>query len=331
MLTEKFGKNNRLDYISNIKAIAILMVIFLHSGSPLFYQLGQISMKRWYVTVIYDSFVRCCVPLFLIISGATILNKDYKIKDWFVDKIFKRLFLPFLFYSLIVIFLNKGSIFSILNLANIGYWFSFFGIILTLYLLYPIIRIWLSNTNVSLIYYFILIWFISMILSFWFPKFTLFSTNFVYGYIGFPVIGYLISNINTKKFKYFGLLAYLTFSILVFCFTISICLKSNIYNEKYFEYLSPFVILMSVGLFLFVKNINFIFKNKMFVLIRNFLSDHSYGIYFLHPLIISRFYYLHVIINPVFSDWIIFILGVVITSSIVYFLNKIPIIKNFVG
>lgn len=332
MSIEKFGKSNtKLEYISNVKAIAILMVVFLHSGSPLFYQLGKIGIDKWYITVFYDSFVRCCVPLFLIVSGATVLNKDYGVKDWFVNKIFKRLFLPFLFYFLLVVFVNKRSIFSFFNLVDIGYWFYFFGIILTLYLIYPIIRIWLKYTNIRWIYYFISIWFISIVLSFWYPKFTFFSTNAIYGYVGFPILGYLISKIDTKKFKYWGLLIYLMCGFLIFFSTLSICLKQNIYNEKYFGYLSPLVILMSIGLFLFIKNINFVFKNKIIISMRNFLSDHSYGIYFLHPLVITKFYYLHNIIHPVYSDWIIFVAGVIITSLIIFILNKIPIIKNFIG
>jgi surface polysaccharide O-acyltransferase-like enzyme len=321
----------KLEYVSNIKAIAILMVVFVHSASPLFYQLGQVDMRRWYITTIYDAFVRCCVPLFLIVNGATVLNKDYETKDWFVNKIFKRLFLPFLFYFLIVILVNKKSIFSIFTLVDIGYWFHFFGIILTLYLLYPIIRIWLKNTNIRWVYYFLALWFVSMMLNFWFPKFTLFSTNFVYGYVGFPIIGYLISNMDTKKFKYWGLLAYIVSGLLIFGLTALLCLKIHSYNEKYFDYLSPLVILMSVGLFVFVKNIKFVFKNKIFVFIRDFLSDHSYGIYFLHPLILTKFYILTNFIHPVFSDWMIFGAGVTITSLIVYILSKIPFIKDFAG
>ena len=329
---KKFGKNNiKLEYISNIKATAILMVVFLHSASPLFYQFGKISMGRWYITVFYDSFVRCCVPLFLMISGATVLNKDYKIIDWFVNKIFKRLFLPFLFYFLIVVLLNKKTIFSIFNLVDIGYWFPFFGIIMSLYLLYPIIRIWLKNTDFYWIYYFLGVWLFSMIISFWFPKFTLFSTNFIYGYLGFPVIGYLISKVDTKKIKNFGLFVYLMSGLLISYLTIRICLRQNNYNERFFLYLSPLVILMSIGLFIFIKNINFVFNNKIIISIRNFLSEHSYGIYFLHPLIVSYFYYLHNKIHPVYSDWIIFIIGISITSLIIFIFSKIPVIKHFVG
>ena len=322
---------NQLEYVSNIKVVAILMVVFLHSVSPLFYKLGQVSMGRWYVTVFYDSFVRCCVPLFLIISGVTVLNKDYKPKDWFINKILKRLFLPFLFYFLITVFLNQRPLISFFHLSEIGYWFPFFGIILTLYLIYPIIRIWLKNTPIFWIYYIVIIWFISMVLNFWIPTWTLFSTNVIYGYVGFPILGYLISKINTKKFKYIGLLIYIASSLLIFYLTISFSLNKTTYTEKYFTYLSPLVILMSIGLFVFIKNINFIFKNKKIVLVRNFLSSHTYGIYFLHPLIISRFYYLHNIIHPVYSDWIIFFIGIFTTSFIIYFLTKIPILKKIVG
>ena len=320
----------KFEYISNIKAVAILMVIFLHSASPLFYKYDQISNSRWYVTLIYDSFVRCCVPLFLMVNGASVLNKDYKFKDWIKDKLFLRLILPFIFYFFVVCIVNKRNISNFFYLADIGYWFPFFGIILSLYLIYPIIRIWLKSTKIIWIYYLLFIWFVSTILSFSFPKFTLFSTNAIYPYLGYPILGYLISKINTFRYRDFGLVLYIVSSLITLYF-VYITNQSIVYDEKYFGYLSPNVILMSIGLYVFLKNITYVIKSKTLINVRNFLSDHSYGLYFLHPLIITNFYFLHRIIHPIYSDWIIFIIGVVITSSIIFILSKIPVLKNVCG
>lgn len=330
--------NSYLDYISNVKAIAILMVIFLHSVSPLFYLYGTIDIHKWYTTVIYDSFVRSAVPLFLLANGVTVLTKDYAIKDWIINKILKRLILPFLLFYLLVIVVKHRPISSFFILTEIGYWFPFFGTILTLYLLYPIIRVWLKHTQIQWINYFIIIWFVSTLIKFYMPNFTLFSPNFIYGHIGFPIMGYLLSKINTKKYSLIGLLVYLFSTIIIIVLTIFISAQNQAPYENYFNNLSPFVISMSIGLFIFIKNLKININNKYLLYIRNFLSNNSYGIYLLHPLIIERFYFLHDKIDPLLSDWIIFILGIFITSLIFYIfqktlvlsrhINKVIIIKN---
>lgn len=320
-----------MEYISNIKALAILMIVFLHSGSPLFYQLNEIDFKSWGITVLYDSFVRCAVPLFLMVNGVIILSKDYQLKDWLVNKIWKRLTLPFLFYFLIVVLVNKVSLSSIFVMTKIGYWFTFYGIILTLYLLYPIIRIWLKYSKKIWIYYFLIIWFIANIINFFYPQFTFFSPNFIYLFIGFPVLGFLLAQINTEKYKLHALALYFASAFLVFIFTCRSSLNQGLPNEKFFEYLSPLVILMSLAAFVFLKNFNFHLQNKYLVEVRDFLSNHSYGIFFLHPLVISKLYFLHAYIRPVFSDWLIFFFGITITSIILFILSKVPFLKKVIG
>ncbi len=335
VLTEKSAEKSvssksRIEYIANIKAIAILMVVFLHSASPLFYQHNAISNSSWYITVLYDSFVRCAVPLFLIANGALILNRDYTMKNWILDKIIKRLILPLIFYAGLVMYVNHIPLSSLRNLSSVGYWFPFIGIILTCYLMYPVIRVWLKHTTKNLIYYFLLLWLISMVIRFISPSFDLYSTSFIYGYVGFPVFGYLMTKIDAHKYYRLGLPFYLLSVGLVFTFTLLTNLH-GVSNESYFEYLSPFVISMSLGLYVYLKEVNIVIKNRFVRLIRDFLSDHSLGIYFLHPLILTRLYFLHSAIHPVFSDWLIFTLGIVVTSCLICFMSKIPLLRYVSG
>ena len=227
--------------------------------------------------------------------------------------------------------INRKPIISLFILSDIGYWFWFFQTIITLYLIYPVIRTWLKHTKITWIIYFLLIWLLSISINYWAPDTTIISTDFIFIYVGYPIIGYLLTKIDLSKYKNFGLLAYILSALLIFTLTILYTNQDNLVQERWFIYLSPLVIINSIGLIIFIKQICLSIKIKYIISMRNFLSNHSYGIFFLHPLIISRFYFLHNTIHPIFSDWIIFGLGIIITSVIIYILSKIPYIKSLAG
>ena len=117
------------------------MVIFLHSYSAICYQIAHIPQSEFLNAVFWGSFVRVCVPLFLIVNGITILGKNYPIATWIFEKTILRLLVPVVFYGLIFMF-NKHSIKieEFLSPGNICYHFHFITIILTLYLIYPLIK-----------------------------------------------------------------------------------------------------------------------------------------------------------------------------------------------
>ena len=54
-------------------------------------------MPYWWVGNVADSLVRFAVPVFLMLSGATMLGKEYSLTD-FYKKRFLRVFLPFVFW-----------------------------------------------------------------------------------------------------------------------------------------------------------------------------------------------------------------------------------------
>ncbi|OWP82967.1 hypothetical protein BWK59_13040 [Flavobacterium davisii] len=70
--------NENLSWITSLRVLATFSVIFLHSASAILYLYGTISAFDWWIGNIYDSIVRFCVPIFLMISGTLILSKDYE-------------------------------------------------------------------------------------------------------------------------------------------------------------------------------------------------------------------------------------------------------------
>ena len=107
---KKFG-------ISILRIIATFSVIVIHVSGPLVVKYGQISNFDWNIANFYDSISRYSVPMFFMISGALLLNKDYQLKD-FLKKRLGKIALPFLFWSIFYSLFNRYALDD--ELFNIG-------------------------------------------------------------------------------------------------------------------------------------------------------------------------------------------------------------------
>jgi surface polysaccharide O-acyltransferase-like enzyme len=92
----------KLYWADNLRVIAIFSVILVHVMDPLFENNPSVS-PVWWIGNIYGSFVRYCVPIFVMLTGALILPKDYELK-YFLKKKFIRNFFLFFFG---VLFINS--------------------------------------------------------------------------------------------------------------------------------------------------------------------------------------------------------------------------------
>jgi surface polysaccharide O-acyltransferase-like enzyme len=165
--------NENLNWINALRVLATFGVIFLHTTADILYQYGSIAEIDWWIGNIYDSSVRFCVPVFLMISGALILSKTYEnLKEYLIKRVL-RVLLPFLFWSAIYIAIDifgklfKGeqmtfseilslTFLKLKNGASFHLWYIY--LIIGLYLFFPILNKWLLNSNKTEITYFLAIW-----------------------------------------------------------------------------------------------------------------------------------------------------------------------------
>lgn len=71
----------RLIWVDLVRTIAVLAVIVLHVSAWPVTQFGKIPVEAWWWANAYDSLVRPCIPLFVMISGAVLLTRktwDYR-------------------------------------------------------------------------------------------------------------------------------------------------------------------------------------------------------------------------------------------------------------
>ena len=328
-------KKERIFYYGLLRAIAIIGVIICHVDlffGPLTTPTQIIAQKT------FHDIGRMGVPIFLMLSGALLLNKDYGDLSQFLKKRFTRIIYPFVFWIIILLaelyYFNYYPSymwkFFIGEQSVTWYFWTLIGI----YLFIPVINSFIKEYGETGVKYFLAIWFFTMILKTFniYPLWPSFDLNYFASYIGYPILGYWLStkkfNISDAKVCFLSLITLLvTLSIFAYLDYTSSHLINLIYENI-------FIIFMSSGLFLFIEYLDKL--NKFNSIKNNFigtavisLSLCSYGMYFSHGLAI-KFLSLH---NPKSNLMfpVMFVLTIFLSWLMPYILSKIPYLKKFSG
>ena len=95
-------KHQNIDWINNLRIIALYAVIMLHTSAVLLAQYGKVPFGDWLTADIYNALTRFAVPVFVMITGALLLHREYELGDFFKKRL-SRILTPFLFWSLVYI------------------------------------------------------------------------------------------------------------------------------------------------------------------------------------------------------------------------------------
>lgn len=332
-MTEVHKIKNEYFGISILRILATFSVIMIHVSGPIVVDYGNVSNFDWNIANFYDAISRYSVPIFFMISGALLLNKDYRLMEFLKGKLIK-IVLPFiiwsLFYSIINRYVLNEETFDIIKIIKDVFYGSeyhlwFIYALIGVYLTVPIIRQWIKRASQKEILYFIIIWIITLVigipgLDVYFPK-----IDFVYfsGFIGYFVLGYYLS-----KFKSIGKCTAVLFIFLGLIITIYgtyfYTIKTSKFFGYFYEYLNLNTLLVSSGLFIILHKKK-IFNKKMKSSI-SILSKCSFGIYLIHPLIL-RLFRLNsfdvYMFSPIISIVIISLSCFIISYVIIFCIKKI--------
>lgn len=351
---------NRIEYGNFLRAFSIVFVVLIHSSGDLLYnfptQSNSYDFSSWLTAVFFNSISRFSVPIFIMLSGATLLSphKSETLQDFF-KKRFLKIIPPFLFWSFIYALYSSGELIAhgkpidlkpLFNKFLFGETFHhlwFVPMILGLYFITPILRTFLKSASKQDIEYFLLLWFFSTSISSYFPTFILVKYLGWLGYAGFYLAGFYFSHFAFSKPKVLYFLGFCA-CLVTFLGTWTFSLNFNKLYEGFFLYLSPNCIFMSFAIFVFVKNLS---SNKYFIKIQNnkivnTLSDNSFGIYLIHLLVIEYLKHGYLGFQVYNNNFIGFqiptflAVPLLLFSSLflslffVLFLKKIPLLKLFV-
>ena len=108
--------NYRIEYITNVRVFATLLVILFHSYAPYFYNIG-LNLDFPYVSIYKDIFIleeTIQMPLFVFLSGYlfTFLHRKGKYKSFseLMRKKVQRLLLPYIVFGILIYFSIPKSV-----------------------------------------------------------------------------------------------------------------------------------------------------------------------------------------------------------------------------
>ena len=352
----------RIFYYDVLRAIAIMGIVFCHASIA--FVLAGIHNPSFYVAAFFDCFRDFSIPIFVMLSGALLINRRDSLVEFFKKRL-SRLFIPFLFWVIIYIIYSAAYIkhsFDIHDAVDI-----FFGTSGTLGVAFWFI--WM------IIIVYCLIFIINMCIEFGNKKRGNFENKFIYlltalsaGYIAcshfgllnpygskllyfmsfitYVIIGYFIahydfvgSRVGTTKIIIISSVASIAlYGYYIFGFVVPNSISSNHFVYKgYFNLLILALSISIFALFKYLSKTGYLgdIEDKHLGKALITLSKYSFGLYLCHYLILHilkinliGFYHNQ---NPIIWIPILVITTTLISLAILAILNRIPYLNRFTG
>lgn len=304
---ERHGKE-RILYIDILRILSVFSVVVLHVSAPLLSDLYSNGTSWWWVGNIIDSLTRWSVPILIMVSGALLLDsKKEQSALQFLKRRMGKIIIPLIFWSFAYmawvnradINITAGTIRTyVLNFyegnVHIHLWYMY--MIVGLYLITPILKVWIKHARVDSIKYLVIVWFIVNGIINFIQKFTGLQTGFIFDFfhwsIGYYVLSILINRLEItdsrkKRVYILGALGYIVTVVGTYIFT---KYNGGQYVPHFYSFYAPNVIFMTIGVYVLGRDINWnsIIKKESFLykMILE-LSSTSFGIYLVHLLILD--------------------------------------------
>lgn len=344
-------KTSRVSWISFASVISTIAVVMLHTNGCFW----QFSTERyWFTANIIESVMYFAVPVFFMISGATLMEyRDrYSTKEYFKKRIAKTV-VPFLIWSVIGLLYRllthtitiessaKGIsdiVIKILNGQMIAiYWFfpAIFGIYLCMPLFAAVRKELRERLFISLILIsFVLNYCLPFICAIW-PGIG-YANNIPFwivdDYLIYVLIGYLVSKKEIgAKFRYLSYCLGFLGLLLHICGTYFSSIAAGTIVDTYKGYSNVPCLLYSVGVFIFLKQLGVRIKNEKIINFIELIGKYTFAIYLLHWFVMDMLCRLfeistYSIVYRVGGAFLIFGICIVVT----FVIRKIPVVRNIV-
>lgn len=302
--------SSRLIGLDILKIAAALGVICIHVSATIMNNVPVLT-GNWVVAFLFDSSVRWCVPIFLMVGGGLILGHESSpesLSD--LLSLYRRRILP-----LLVTFFVWSAVYCVFDLLAAGwngwshllarlitgkYHLWYIQMLIGIYVLLPALALLRSNRFIS-IYFLLAMLSLSTICAIA-PLVPLgdgvrefingMSINF--GYVGYFLLGSILFETPLKFSGRAHLITFLLLLIINSALAIIICFGEHSLNATLFDYFSPFVALQSTVLYSafaraqkirIKENTHETFekRSKLFVV----FSNNGLGVYILHLMIVE--------------------------------------------
>ncbi|WP_125567046.1 acyltransferase [Companilactobacillus insicii] len=340
-------RRKRIIYIDIIRVVAMLAVVFAHTCANILIA-GPSSSRTWAPANMLVTVTEIAVPLFYMISGATILNssKTTDIKYLFKHRLV-RVGVPFIIWAIIsaVYFqtINEGfNLGAIVNKVALLYHqpvvtaFWFLYPLLGFYLVSPAIKAFIDKASDSVINYILILWYITNIflpglVSSLPPEsgiyFTAYGSVFTFlsRMAGYFILGYKLSNVDKEKIN-------LKLHLNTFIIGMLLAIANMYVISKYSLQQKPLASLLTAALLPFLASSAFLilkkFEDKYPMRIQSSvetIAPLTYGIYLTHGIVIDLVQH---VINPL-NYLAVFPVAILVCIVFVWALSNIPFINHY--
>ena len=338
---------NRILYFDVLRILATFCIIMIHvSGLYVTSEYGGVDFA---FGAVLNSFARVGVPIFIMISGANMLKESKQIetktflKKYVVSVALILLFWSFFYVAVYEIFMPLVSdrIFSFKNviefflLGHFHLWFLY--MIIGLYLLTPVLKLFVKKENKTKVLYLIGV---LVIFAFVPETLSLFDNEYInivvelfesfkipMGYLAYYLIGWYLSQfeLENRTNKVFTILGVISVAGTI--------VTTIFYHEKMSIYVNVqlTVLFASVWVFVLFKDIFKKQENEKLCKISEKLSKLTFGAYLTHILFITACTL--IIPESLFAPIrliIIYIITTVASFTASFVISKIPYVKTLV-
>lgn len=337
-----------------MRFVAILAVIMIHT-SAIFVISSDGTTADFVLANVLDSLSRFSVPLFLMISGALMLNEKKEIDNkkifrsaagffvllvvWsIIYSLYDTVLLPYLSSSPISI---KSAILSAIK----GYghlWYLY--VTVGLYLITPVLRLFVKLKNNKTVKYFLILSvavcfatpFVNTVVSVCLPGNSFvsqyvskFELGFLTEYLTYYILGWYLSNIEIKKHTRIWI--YVAGAAGLIITVVGTHLFYHDSGADFYSYSMLNILAYSTSVFVFIF---YLLKKKDLSKHKKLLTAQSgltFGVYLIHCIFISVFERLSTNLTATPLKILIIFTGTAICSfASVFIISKIPLIRKLV-
>ena len=339
-----------------IRVLAIVLVILLHASiepTPNLQMPTQDAIVHFLAMNIYNSISRVSVPLFVMLSGALLLQPT---KNEPLGVFFKKRFLrigpAFIFWGAAYFawrfFVNHEALSAssivqgILTGPYFHFWFLY--MLIGLYLITPILRLVVSHAERRLLTYFILLWFFAIAIN---PIIGIVAgyridTNVfvIGGWVGYFLLGVYLQKERMRPVFLYGLfLVGLVWTIIgTWIVTFTVGGEASYF---FYDFLTANVILASAALFQLLLGVSpdfFAKRSSRFNSLASLISQYTLPIYLFHIMILESlekgyfgFKLSVTTLNPFIEIPLITVVTLFICVAVIFLLKKIPLVRKIIG
>ncbi len=343
-----------------IRTVAIIFVILLHASAEPNLNIDMMSpqaVQLWWTADVYGAIARTAVPLFVMLTGALLLqpSKTEEPLRVFFKKRWNRIGIPVIFWMIIFFAWNtlvRGQPLTPTSIVDgvlvgpyVQFWYVY--LLIGLYLITPVIRVVVAHANWSTARYFLLLWFIGtgvvslLTLTSFSPQVVWFRDNvfLITGMLGYFFLGAYITRLKLRRFVVYSILVGgVVWTIFATYFLIGYL--GEFYSTFFLDASSFSIILTSIAIFLILSAVpnQSLKKWHKTNRILQIISSNTLPIYLFHLIILETLQkgYLGIQIsvtniNPIISIPLATAASLLISLAIIVPLKKIPYVARIIG